>query len=97
MAIQMKNTAAGLQIGKAATDKIGFYGATPAAQPTNANEAALTDSTGGTASGTLAAITAGAAYAQADLVAVKNAIASLARLVNQLRSDLVTVGIIKGS
>lgn len=37
----------------------------------------LTDSTGGTPSGTLAAITAGGTYAQADMVAVKNAIASL--------------------
>lgn len=40
--------------------------------------AALTDSTGGTASSTLASITAGASYAQADMAAVKNAIASLA-------------------
>lgn len=44
----------------------------------------LTDSSGGTASNTLAAITAGASYAQADLTAVKNAIASLAAKVNTL-------------
>jgi hypothetical protein len=37
----------------------------------------LTDSTGGTPGTTLAAITAGAAYAQADAVAIKNAIASI--------------------
>lgn len=42
------------------------------------NSVNLTDSTGGTVSTTLAAITAGASYAQADMVAVKNAIASLA-------------------
>jgi hypothetical protein len=44
----------------------------------------ITDSTGGTASSTLAAIAAGASYTQADMVAVKNAIASLALAVNQI-------------
>ena len=39
--------------------------------------ATLVDSTGGTASTTMAAIVAGATYAQADLIAIKNAIASL--------------------
>jgi len=38
---------------------------------------ALTDNTGGTASGTLASITAGTSYAQADIVAIKNALASI--------------------
>lgn len=45
---------------------------------------ALTDSSGGTASDTLAAITAGATYAQADIVAIQNAIASLAAKINEL-------------
>lgn len=49
---------------------------------------ALTDSTGGTASDTLAAITAGASYAQADMTAVKNAIASLAAKYEALRVAL---------
>lgn len=39
---------------------------------------ALTDNSGGTASTTIASITAGAAYSQADMTAVKNAIATLA-------------------
>jgi hypothetical protein len=47
-----------------------------------ANTSQLTDSTGGTVSTTLAAITAGASYAQADLTAIKNAIASLASAAN---------------
>jgi hypothetical protein len=38
---------------------------------------ALTDSTGGTPSGTLASIAAGGTYAQADIVAIKNALASI--------------------
>jgi len=50
--------------------------------------AALTDSTGGTATGTLASITAGASYAQADMTAVKNAIASLSAKVNALSAAL---------
>lgn len=45
---------------------------------------ALTDNTGGTVSTTLAAIAATATYAQADMVAAKNAIASLAAIVNKL-------------
>lgn len=44
----------------------------------------LTDSTGGTASNTLAAIAAGASYAQSDITAIKNALASLAAKVNSL-------------
>jgi hypothetical protein len=50
---------------------------------------ALTDSTGGTASNTLAAITAGASYAQADITAIKNALASLAARQAQIQTLLV--------
>lgn len=49
---------------------------------------ALTDSTGGTASNTLAAITAGASYAQADLTAIKNALASLAAKIALIQTAL---------
>lgn len=63
----------------------------PAAALTNTS---LTDSTGGTGSATLAAITAGASYAQADMVAVKNAIASLAAQVNDLTTKLRAAGTI---
>ena len=45
---------------------------------------AITDSTGGTASNTIAAITAGATYAQADLTAVKNGLASVSAKVNTI-------------
>ena len=43
----------------------------------------VTDSSGGAASLTFAAITAGGAYAQADLVALKNAVASIAAQLNK--------------
>lgn len=39
----------GLDLGKAITDLIGFYGATPISQPTAAAQAAVTDNSGGTA------------------------------------------------
>ncbi len=111
-------TSTGTKIGTATSQKIGFYNATPDVQPSGASQAAvsqtqttLTDSTGGTPSTTLAAITAGTLYAQADMTAAKDAIASLAAelafvaadvaatqtLVNKLRTDLVALGLIKGS
>jgi hypothetical protein len=42
----------------------------------------ITDSTGGTASTTFAAIAAGGAYAQADIVAIKNALSQIALTLN---------------
>jgi hypothetical protein len=81
--------------------RMGFFtiaaAGAPIAQPANANQAAITDSTGGTASLTLAAIAAGAAYTQADMVAVKNALASIAATHNAIRAALVGLGLIKGS
>lgn len=54
--------------------------------------ALITDSTGGTGSSTFAAITAGTSYAQADLVAVKNALAETAAQLNIIRTALTKVG-----
>lgn len=54
---------------------------------------ALTDSTGGTASNTLAAITAGGSYAQADMTAVKNALASLAAKLALIQTALRNQGV----
>ncbi len=48
-------TAGGTVINTAATDKLGFYGATPVTQPTSSSQAAITDSTTGTAGTALAA------------------------------------------
>jgi hypothetical protein len=112
-------TTTGSNIGTATTQKLGFWNATPVVQPAAAAQAAaaaqtqdtLTDSTGGSASTTLAAITAGATYAQADLTAIKNAIASLAAQLAKVRTDvtniktlqdatrtaLVNTGLIKGA
>jgi len=113
------NTTTGTKIGTAVAQKIGFWNVTPVVQPAAAGQAAaaaqtqdsLTNNTGGTASTTLAAITAGAAYDQADLTAIKNAIASLASQLAKIRTDvtniktlqdakrtaLVDLGLIKGA
>jgi hypothetical protein len=66
--------------------------------PSAPNSSAIVDSTGGTASNTytVAAITAGGSYAQADLVAVKNGLSTLIVLVNSLRSELLQNGLIRG-
>lgn len=85
-------TGGGFVMGQSATDLIGFYTATPIAQPASANQAALTDSTIGVASTILAPLTG--TYNSTLIVA---AIASLAVQGNALRSALVSLGLIKGS
>ena len=57
----------------------------------------LTDSTGGTASSTLAAITAGATYAQADITAIKNGLASLAAQIAAINAALKAAQVTKAS
>ena len=112
-------TGTGTKIGTAVGQKLGFYNKTPVVQPAAAAQAAaaaqtqdaVTDSTGGSVSTTLAAIAAGAAYAQADMTAVKNALASIASQLAKIRTDvtniktlqdaertaLVDLGLIKGA
>jgi hypothetical protein len=87
----------GCSYGQSTTDKISFYGVTPIVQRAASAQGAITDSTGGTATLTLAAITAGASYAQADATAIKNALASLAAAHNELRTVLVNLGLMKGA
>lgn len=88
-------TSSGTKIGTSASQKIGFWNATPITQPASAVQAAITDSTGGTSTGaTLVNVdTAGIA----DVAKVNNNFAVLVALVNQLRSDMVSAGLIKGS
>lgn len=93
------NATTGTKLGTAVTQKIGFWNATPVVQPAAAGQAAaaaqtqdtVTDSTGGSASTTLAAITAGAAYDQNDIVAIKNAIASIAAQLAKIKTDVANV------
>jgi hypothetical protein len=92
-------TTTGTKVGTAVTQKLGFWNATPVVQPAAAAQAAaaaqtqdtVTDSTGGSASTTLAAITAGAAYAQADMEAVKDALASIAAQLAKIKTDVANI------
>lgn len=88
-------TSTGTQVGTAASQKIGFWGATPVIQPASANQASITDSTGGTAGFTLAAV--GATNSGDVSATINSDLASLARAIAAIRSALVTVGIIKGA
>lgn len=94
----------GTKIGTATTQKLGFFNATPVAQPgaytqtyatadkTHANPTAtaLTDNTGGTANTTLQALADGTTYAN-DVAAIRNNFADLAASNNALIADLADV------
>lgn len=101
----MYRLSGGAAIGGTSADTTGLFGATPVAQPAATNQAAVT-TTAITAVTTTASSTASpvgfTTTAQADaLVAAVNALITRAALMNtllnQLRSDLVTLGGIKGS
>jgi hypothetical protein len=81
---------AGSTAGGAAT--LGLYGVTPIVRPTDANQGAITDSTGGTASFTL--VDVGVAPTQAN---INNNFASINRQLAAIRTGLVNLGAITGS
>jgi hypothetical protein len=73
------------------TTGLGLYTTAPVAQAARAGQ--ITDNTGGSATTTFAAITAGASYAQADMVACKNALASIAAQYNKIETALHNIGL----
>lgn len=73
----------GYTVGASATALVGFYGATPAAQPAAAAQAAV-----GTTASTTTTPTGYTTTTQAD---------GIVTLVNRLRADMVTLGLIKGA
>ena len=99
------NSPDGAQVCSGTSEKVAFYGSTPVIQPSSASQGAVT-ATLVTAMATTAATTSSAnGYAtntQADAIPVKINqavvdIAAVTVLVNQLRAELVTLGIIAGS
>jgi hypothetical protein len=87
-------TTTGTQIGTTTLQKVGFFATTPAVQPTSGSEAAVTVHTITTASTT----SSPAGYATTtQATAVATDLAATVTLVNQLRADLVTLGLIKGA
>jgi hypothetical protein len=82
----------GSRLGQSASDLIGCYGATPAARPSGAGQAVVATAT----------ITALATTpATTDIATAVNSlitrVAANTALANQLRADLITLGLIKGS
>lgn len=73
----------GLYVGQDTADKIGFYGVTPVAQPSGAAQAAV-----GTAAATTTSPHGFATGTQAD---------AIVSLLNEIRSVLVSNGLMKGS
>lgn len=71
----------GARVGQDASDKVAFWGKTPLDQPASASQAAVTTSV-------TATVTTG------DLAST---VADIITLLNQLRGDLVSTGIIKGA
>ena len=70
-----------------AASELGFYGTTPSVQPASANQNPVISQ---------GLITAAAAYTPADITKIQTELNDLTTLVNQLRADLVTIGLIKG-
>ena len=94
LVIHHAKSGGGVELGQSASDLVGFYGATPIAQPAAANQAAVTDASGGTGAATNGILTLTGTYNSAIIA---NAIATLAAQGNAIRAALVSVGIIKGS
>lgn len=95
----------GVCVGTSATEKVSFYGNTPVVQPSSASQAAVT-ATAVTAVSTTATITTAAhgfaTGTQADALVARVAqlqvdSAAQTTLVNQLRAELVELGLVKGS
>jgi hypothetical protein len=77
--------------GLAPYDLVGFFGATPVVQPAGANQAALTNNTGGAYDGTLGAVSGSGA----DNTINAN-FTDLHTLLDEIRTALVNVGVMKG-
>lgn len=97
-------TGGGYTHGQSSADLVGFYGATPIAQPSSASQAvysSIVNLNGATADWSSGIAVCTATYASA---VVNSAIATLVQghnnartLVHQLRAELVSLGLIAGS
>jgi hypothetical protein len=97
----------GTCLGQAAADKIGFYGTTPAIQPASASQALVTKTAATALATTVFSAASTGMWAFASSTVAKTFqprinqcvvdIGHLTTLVNKIRADLVTIGIIKGA
>ncbi len=91
-------TGAGTKIGTGVSQKLGFWNKTPVVQPAAALQAALTNSTGGSQNGTLQNVdSGGAGTGDSSASAVNDNFTDIHALLNEIRTALVNVGIMKGS
>jgi hypothetical protein len=86
------STGTGTKFGTATTQKLSFWNATPIIQPAGANQAAITNSTGGTYNGTL--VDVGVVFSQAN---INDNFTDLHTLLNEIRTALVNTGLMKGA
>lgn len=86
-------TGGGTKIGTSTAQKLSFYNAATTTQPANANQAALIPDVG-TPSGTFHLVDVTGTPTQTT---INDNFATVATLINQIRADLVTLGLIKGS
>lgn len=94
-AVQISNaTSDGTTLGQSASDKLGFYGATPVTQPTAAAQATITDASGGVAAPTNGVLTLTGTY---NSTIIANALATVIAQSNATRAALVSLGLLKGS
>ena len=92
--IEVPSSPDGFRIGQASTDYVGFYGKTPIVQPSGAAQAAITDSSGGTANSATGVATITGTYNSTILA---NAFATVIAQQNAIRLALVNLGVIAGS
>jgi hypothetical protein len=93
-------TGTGTKIGTAVSQKLGFWGVTPVAQPSGADQAAVTL---GNVDGEIAGLTISDPPTQAEVQALRDKceeladdVRALATLVHALRGAVVAVGCVKG-
>jgi len=89
------------QIGGSASARIGFWGSTPVAQPSGADQAAVAL---GNTDGEIGGLTISDPPTQSDVQALRDKceeladdVRALSTLVHALRAALVAVGVVKGS
>ena len=91
MAKQLSN-GTGVKVGQSATDTVGFYGITPIVQPSATAQSAVA---------TTAITTLATTPTATDIAVAVNSLISrqeaAVTLVNRLRSDLVSLNLLKGS
>lgn len=88
-------TTTGTKIGTSASQKLGFFNATPVVQPSGASQGALTDNTMGSVDGTLAQV--GDTMGSNQGPTINNNFADVASRINAIRTALVDLGLIKGA